>query len=446
MKKLLLLAFCLLAFPAFGQTLASPGGGSSATFPTICPAPVASGQILYDNAGACGGITGWTTNGTTTITGAASTTLAVGGATIGTNALAVTGTGTISGVFGTTATGASSAPSLTIRSADLGFYSPVAGEIFYASNTGGTGALVGFPRHSDAFLRLRNTVALSWTSGDPSATADDVVLTRDAANTLAQRNGVNAQTVRVYGTFTDTSNYERAYMTDNGSGTVTFGGQGAGTGVGVGVTIAANDANGSISFQVVGATPWKVLSTGHLVAPTDNTYDIGASGATRPRTLYLGTTDASSTSTGALVVAGGGVVAKRFWIPAITASAGLQTAVLCQSSGGEMIADSVACLASSARFKNLAGPMEDGALTKLAALPMRRWNYKPEGIFHNDVEHVGPIAEDVAAMDSRLAGYDKDGKVRTYSTEQLLAYTIKALQELKADNDNLRQEMKRASR
>ena len=40
----------------------------------------------------------------------------------------------------------------------------------------------------------------------------DVVLRRDAANTLAQRNGVNAQTLRVYNTFTDASNYERGAL------------------------------------------------------------------------------------------------------------------------------------------------------------------------------------------------------------------------------------------
>lgn len=34
---------------------------------------------------------------------------------------------------------------------------------------------------------------------------------------------------------------------------------------------------------------WKMASTGHLLCPTDNTYDIGASLATRPRTGYFGT-------------------------------------------------------------------------------------------------------------------------------------------------------------
>ena len=38
---------------------------------------------------------------------------------------------------------------------------------------------------------------------------DDIVVARDAAATLAIRDGVNAQTLRLYNTFTDASNYER---------------------------------------------------------------------------------------------------------------------------------------------------------------------------------------------------------------------------------------------
>jgi hypothetical protein len=40
----------------------------------------------------------------------------------------------------------------------------------------------------------------------------DLYLYRDAAGTLAQRNGATAQTFRVYNTFTDASNYERGFL------------------------------------------------------------------------------------------------------------------------------------------------------------------------------------------------------------------------------------------
>ena len=48
-------------------------------------------------------------------------------------------------------------------------------------------------------------------------TVPDLHINRDAANTLAQRNGVNAQTSRVYNTFTDSSNYERNSTTWSGN-------------------------------------------------------------------------------------------------------------------------------------------------------------------------------------------------------------------------------------
>ena len=57
----------------------------------------------------------------------------------------------------------------------------------------------------------------------------------------------------------------------------------------------ATSAPGKLQF---GTTPtgaqfstdrWEMLNAGHFVAVADNTYDIGASGATRPRTIYVGT-------------------------------------------------------------------------------------------------------------------------------------------------------------
>ena len=44
-----------------------------------------------------------------------------------------------------------------------------------------------------------------------------------------------------------------------------------------------------LSLSYGGTKRWNVNSSGHFLAGTDNTYDIGASGATRPRTGYFGT-------------------------------------------------------------------------------------------------------------------------------------------------------------
>jgi len=108
--------------------------------------------------------------------------------------------------------------------------------------------------------------------------AGDAVLARDAANTLAQRNGTNAQNFRVYNTYTDASNYERFAINAQSGADVRLQTEKAGTGT---VRSIVFGTNASGRWYIDGAS-------GHFLAATDNTYDIGASGATRPRNLYLG--------------------------------------------------------------------------------------------------------------------------------------------------------------
>jgi hypothetical protein len=60
--------------------------------------------------------------------------------------------------------------------------------------------------------------------------SDTTRLFEDANNTLAQRNGTNAQTKRLYGTFTDASNYRRLTQTMSTGGVAEIKPEGAGTG------------------------------------------------------------------------------------------------------------------------------------------------------------------------------------------------------------------------
>lgn len=50
-----------------------------------------------------------------------------------------------------------------------------------------------------------------------------------------------------------------------------------------------NREAGSFNIGTSNVTRWNVSASGHLTANLDNTYDIGASGATRPRSIYAGT-------------------------------------------------------------------------------------------------------------------------------------------------------------
>ncbi len=111
-----------------------------------------------------------------------------------------------------------------------------------------------------------------------------------AANTLGLRSGTIAQTYQVYNTFTDASNYERGIFDWNvTANTLTIGSQSAGTGTARNVLLGPL-GNALLAFRTGGNTRWLVNGPagGHLQAGTDNTYDIGDSGAAgRPRNVYI---------------------------------------------------------------------------------------------------------------------------------------------------------------
>ena len=131
----------------------------------------------------------------------------------------------------------------------------------------------------------------------------DTQIWRDAAYTLAQRNGVNAQSFRVYNTFTDASNYERGVFDwQTTANTLTIGTVAAGTGVarstvyssassatlqsranGVGV----DSASGLILFQKASTSIWQITTTGTFGTQTDGGQDIGNAGGQRPGNINI---------------------------------------------------------------------------------------------------------------------------------------------------------------
>jgi len=147
---------------------------------------------------------------------------------------------------------------------------------FFSSNTS-----AGFQFENNATV----LGTFSSTTGLGIGGGGDLFLVRDAADTLAQRRGTNAQTFRLYNTYTDASNYERAYHFWSGN-IYAIRTQAAGTGVVRNIEIYPG--TGAIfSFGANNNTQWQVNSSGHFLAISDNTNDIGASGANRPRNLYV---------------------------------------------------------------------------------------------------------------------------------------------------------------
>ncbi len=150
----------------------------------------------------------------------------------------------------------------------------------------------------NAFLRVEhnadgthaNITALSATTGvfdtiKLDRTNQDVILVRDAANTLAQRNSTSGQTLNLYGTFSDTSNYERlGIFHDTDFHILT---QEAGTGTARNL-VMGTAGNANYYVRTNGTNRWFFSSGGTLFASAHNTYDIG-DGTADPRNGNFGT-------------------------------------------------------------------------------------------------------------------------------------------------------------
>lgn len=181
------------------------------------------------------------------------------------------------------ATSNASTPSFySDQSSTLGFVFPTSQTIAF------TNAGRKYMSFNSSIFTLDVNAALGWSSNQVGTNAADLTLYRDAANILAQRNGVNAQTFNIYNAYTDASNYSRFSMIAAAGGS-SFIQEQAGTGGALFMQFKTRGAT-SIYFGTNNTDRWEFSSSGHLLASgADNTYDIGASGATRPRTIYVGT-------------------------------------------------------------------------------------------------------------------------------------------------------------
>lgn len=169
----------------------------------------------------------------------------------------------------------------------------------------------------------------------------DTLLTRDAAGTFAQRNGTNAQTYNLYGTYTDSLNYERLALSFY-SGDAVIGTEKLGTG-----------STRALRIMIGGTHTWQFSNAGHLLAQTDNTYDIGASGANRPRNVYVAGKVVAPNTAKAWVTFNGttGAISAAFNVSSVTRNAAGDYTVNFASA----LADANYSLAGSAKYDTSAG-------------------------------------------------------------------------------------------
>ena len=179
----------------------------------------------------------------------------------GTQLLALVGTAYVP-LAGGTMTGALKLPAGAVDTPSLMFTGAGATTGFYSTGLNNVSLAVG---GNQIFYCNTNTLWIAGATGagllgDNSlfyfGGLSDTILRRDAAATLAQRNGTNAQTLRVYGTYTDSSNYERLTLSTTAGTSVNIAAETLGTG-GDNLDIVLTPAGtGSVYFPVgASATP-----------------------------------------------------------------------------------------------------------------------------------------------------------------------------------------------
>lgn len=265
-------------------TLVTTGAGPTIGTTTITGGT--TGRVLYDNAGVIGEypITGTTnvvlSNSPSLVTPAlgvaTGTSLAIGGATIGSNALAVTGTALFNNGVNTPV-GSAGTNSVQVGAINTGLYSRFSTVLTLASagaamlEIGNLGAGTG--------ITIQATEPLSWSSSGISG-APNLFLYKDAANTLAQRNGVNAQRFKAFNTWTDASNgewFDIDWITN--ANVATIGTNNNGTGVARNLRVNIGGAN-KLDYGVTTAATWTLTGTTNVagVLSTTSTNAVQAGG------------------------------------------------------------------------------------------------------------------------------------------------------------------------
>jgi hypothetical protein len=165
-------------------------------------------------------------------------------------------------------------------------------------------------------------------------------------------------------------------------------------------------------------------------AATPLSIDAKGTGAFTANTNATGTTGIGN-ATGNLTLRGpaGGIIL-------VNVATGTNADFLCMSAGGAILLQTTACTISSARFKANIEPIADSSLDVIDQLQVVSFNMREREKPNSDPNfghlQVGLIAENVAAVDPRLAVYEDDMMTpKSYRQEAMIARLVGAVQELK---------------
>jgi hypothetical protein len=355
-------------------TWATPAGGAPGGSTT---------QLQYNNASAFGGIADWSTNGTTTLTGNSSAIFNAPDSSVwnSTN-LALAPAGTLTN------------PTLafTTCGSNCGWFAPAAGQLECA--------VLGV---KECDYGVSNAGAWSFFGG-----------------AVRVNSGIQLPGVGV-GLLVSGSN------TNWIPGPSTGWQMGAASGTPAVQTLTFQPASGTnisgSNAVVVGEISTGTGTSGDFVIQTG--VKNGGSNAT------------PGTATNALIVKG---ETQAIQMPALASSSAAQTGTVCWTTGtGNLTVDTTTtCLASLEELKDIHGPIV-GALDEIGKLRPFWYSWKdgtPQRA--GDVrEQPGLGAHQVEGVDTRLAGYDRDGNLQGVRYNQLTAVLVAAMQEQQAKIDSL---------
>jgi hypothetical protein len=108
--------------------------------------------------------------------------------------------------------GSATNPSFALTGSAVGIYQRGVGELTF---TDGTEPQM---RYFGNNLMFNSDFVLAWGNSTTQPVTGDTYILRDTANTLASRNGTNAQTYNVYGSYTNSTNYRRLSVGMSNSG------------------------------------------------------------------------------------------------------------------------------------------------------------------------------------------------------------------------------------
>lgn len=225
----------------------------------------------------------------------------------------------------------------------------------------------------------------------------------------------------------------RGVLTSSAAGAVNLGAADAAVAVAqtlrVQSVVAGTAATNGANWTLIGSLPTGTGTSGDIIVQTG---------------VKTGSGTTQGTPTTAITIKG---ETQEVRLPQITSDAALTDTTVCQDTTNHGLKSGSGalgvCLGTSGRqFKTNLVPMQAG-LAEVMKINLWNYRYKP-GFGDNGARmQYGPTAQDVEAVLPDLAGHDLNGNTINYDWGAFIPIALKAIQQLKADNDDLRRDIRK---